>query len=88
MLVAVADLFVRARQAGPGQSISSCLLHSHLMLAHLLLEHHQQPPSNNEHHLPPSLPRAQGHMGGSNSSDHTEKQKSNLIGLERSGKVN
>lgn len=36
----------------------------------------------------PPLPRAQGHMGGSNSSDHTEKQKSNLIGLERSGKVN
>lgn len=55
MLVAVADLFVRARQAGPGQSISSCLPHSHLMLAHLLLEHHQQPPSNTEHHLPPSL---------------------------------
>lgn len=61
MLVAVADLFVCARQAGPGQSISSCLLHSHLMLAHLLLEHHQQPPSNTEHHLPLSLPPSLAH---------------------------
>lgn len=51
--------------------------------AHLLLAHHQQPPSNAEQ-LPPSsrLPPGLGHMGGDNSSDLHEEQKSDLIGLE------
>lgn len=77
MLVAVADLFVCARQAGRGQSISSCLLHSHLMLAHLPLEHHQQPPSNAEHPPPPSLPpsRAGSHGRRSQQRSHRETKE-------------